>query len=310
MKSDYNMLAIVGPTATGKTKLAAHVAARIGGEIISADSRQVYRGMDIGTGKDLADYIVGGHEVPAHLVDIADAGYQYNVFEFQRDFLKVFDDLKARGRFPVLCGGSGLYIEAVLNNYKLIRVPVNDELRKQLKDKSLEELTEILKSYKKSKLHNTTDIVNTKRAIRAIEIEHFYAAGEPLQTEIPELNALIVGIDAAREIRRERITQRLHQRLNEGMIDEVRTLLNAGIPPGDLIYYGLEYKFITQYIIGELSYAEMTEKLNIAIHQFAKRQMTWFRKMERQGTQIRWLDVEMPLEEKVETIVGWLQKTL
>ncbi|MCL1822208.1 MAG: tRNA (adenosine(37)-N6)-dimethylallyltransferase MiaA [Prolixibacteraceae bacterium] len=307
MTSYYNMLVVTGPTATGKTRLAAHVAAHIGGEIISADSRQVYRGMDIGTGKDLDDYMVDGQKIPAHLVDIVDAGYQYNVYEFQRDFLIAYDEIKKRNRFPILCGGSGLYIEAVLNNYKLIGVPVNAGLRESLQDKPLEKLTEILKSYK-GKLHNSTDIVNAKRAVRAIEIEDFYANNRNQDTAMPEMDALVVGVNAQREARRERITQRLHQRLHKGMVEEVKSLLDSGISPDNLIYYGLEYKFITLYIIGELTFDQMVEKLNTAIHQFAKRQMTWFRKMERQGTVIRWLDINMPSGEKIETIVRWLSE--
>jgi len=324
----YNLLTILGPTASGKTALAAHLAARLNGEVISADSRQVYRGMDIGTGKDLTDYWVDGRLVPVHLVDLVDAGYQYNVFEYQRDFLKVWDDLCQRGKFAVLCGGSGLYLEAVLKNFRLIRVPVNEKLRQSLQGKSLEELTAILKTYKQ-KLHNITDIVNEKRAIRAIEIEDYckkhpdradllstgsqpsssgnpQADSENLLSGYDNLNPLIVGIKYEREARRERITQRLHQRLEEGMIGEVSHLLDQGIHPEDLVYYGLEYKYITLYLTGELTYPDMVEKLNIAIHQFAKRQMTWFRKMERQGTLIHWLDGELPLEKKVERVMELL----
>mgnify|MGYP004702109869 FL=1 len=303
----YNLLTILGSTAVGKTGFAAHIAARLNGEVISADSRQVYRSMDIGTGKDLADYMVDGKLVPVHLIDIVDAGYQYNVFEYQRDFLKVFDDMKRRGKFPVLCGGSGLYLEAVLNNYKLIQVPVNEPLRQELAGKSLEELTVILKNYK-SKLHNITDIENEKRAVRAIEIEQFYADNHEIDTRMPELNPLVVGIKFDRLSRRKRITERLQQRLNEGMVDEVRHLLNSGLSPDDLTYYGLEYKYITQHLMGDLTFDLMVKNLNTAIHQFAKRQMTWFRRMERQGTNIHWLDGYQPLEEKVERVMALLER--
>lgn len=304
---NYNLLTILGSTAVGKTGFAAHMAARLNGEVISADSRQVYRGMDIGTGKDLADYMVDGKLVPVHLIDIVDAGYQYNVFEYQRDFLIVFEDMQKRGKFPVLCGGSGLYLEAVLNNYKLIQVPVNEPLRQELAGKSLEELTDILKNYK-SKLHNITDIENEKRAVRAIEIEQFYADNHEIDTRMPELNPLVVGIKFDRLSRRKRITERLQQRLNEGMVEEVRHLLNSGLSPDDLTYYGLEYKYITQHLMGDLTFDLMVKNLNTAIHQFAKRQMTWFRRMERQGTNIHWLDGYQPLEEKVERVMALLER--
>lgn len=303
----YNLLAILGPTASGKTSLAARMAAMLDGEVISADSRQVYRGMDIGTGKDLGDYLVDGNPVPVHLVDVADAGYQYNVFEYQRDFLKVFADMQIRGKFPVLCGGSGLYLEAVLQNYRLIQVPVDEDLRSRLSGKSLGELTEILKGYKSS-LHNITDIVNEKRAIRAIEIEQFYAGNRTLDTSMPELRSLVVGVRYDRQTERKRITHRLEQRLHEGMVEEVKRLLDKGVTPDELIYYGLEYKFITRYLIGDISYLPMKEQLNTAIHQFAKRQMTWFRRMERQGTLIHWLDGEMPQEEKTAAVLRLLER--
>ena len=303
------MLTILGPTASGKTRLAAEIASLAGGEVISADSRQVYRGMDIGTGKDMDDYIVNGNPVRVHLVDIADAGTQYNVYEYQKDFLKVWDDLQMRGVFPVLCGGSGLYIEAILNNYRLIQVPVNEPLREQLSGKSLEELTDILKGYK-TKLHNITDIVNEKRAIRAIEIEQYYAGNSVDDMAMPVLNSLVVGVKYDRQTERRRITRRLEQRLDEGMADEVKGLLDSGIPPDNLIYYGLEYKFITRYLMGDLTYKHMKEQLNTAIHQFAKRQMTWFRRMERQGTLIHWLEGEMPQDEKVGSVLGWLGITV
>lgn len=303
----YNLLAIIGSTATGKTRFAAKMAAKLDGEVISADSRQVYRGMDIGTGKDLEDYIIDGKKIPVHLVNLVDAGYQYNVFEYQRDFLKVWKDLQQRQKFPVLCGGSGLYIEAVLNNYKLIQVPVNETLRQELSGKSLNELTEILKSHKPV-LHNITDIVNEKRAIRAIEIARYYAENEDTETEMPDLKNLVVGIKFDRSIRRNRITQRLKKRLEEGMVEEVQNLLKSGLNADDLLYYGLEYKYITQYITGELSYDQMVEKLNIAIHQFSKRQMTWFRRMERNGISIHWLDGNLSSDEMIETVMKLLSK--
>jgi tRNA dimethylallyltransferase len=301
----YNLLTILGTTASGKTQLAAHLAARLNGEVISADSRQVYRGMDIGTGKDMADYVVNGQTVPVHLINLVDAGYQYNVYEYQRDFLEVFNSIQQRKKFPVLCGGSGLYLEAVLDNYRLIRVPVNDALRQELEGKSLGELTEILASYK-SKLHNITDIETEKRAIRAIEIEQFYAENKEIDTQMPPLNSLVVGLKFDRLSRRKRITKRLHDRLDEGMVEEVRRLLDSGLTPDDLLYYGLEYKYITNYLTGDLTYENMVDKLNTAIHQFAKRQMTWFRRMERQGTQIHWLDGYQPLEEKMERVMELL----
>jgi tRNA dimethylallyltransferase len=305
--SPFDFVTILGPTASGKTALAARLAYHLDGEVISADSRQIYRGMDIGTGKDLGDYMVNGRAVPVHLTDIVDAGYQYNVFEFQRDFLKVLKDLRQRHKFPVLCGGSGLYIEAVLENYKLIQVPVNEPLRITLQGKTLDELTGILRSYT-AHLHNITDIVNEKRALRAIEIADHYSRNPEGTSEIPELHPLIIGVKFDLETRRERITQRLQVRLNEGMVEEVKKLLDSGIDAEGLMYYGLEYKYITLYLTGAITYPEMVEKLNIAIHQFAKRQMTWFRKMERQGTVIHWLDGPLPLEEKIDIVLKLLGK--
>ena len=295
----------MGATASGKTSFAAKLASTLNGEIISADSRQVYRGMDIGTGKDLEDYMVEGKNIPAHLVDIVDAGYQYNVFEYQQDFLKVFEDMKTRGVFPVLCGGSGMYIEAVLKNYKLIQVPDNPVLRESLKEKELPELAKILESYK-SNLHNISDISTAKRAIRAIEIADYCSKNPELETNMPPIHSLNIGIKFDRTSRRKRITDRLRQRLNEGMLEEVKQLLDSGIKPENLIYYGLEYKFLTQHLIGQLGYDEMVSKLNVAIHQFAKRQMTWFRKMEKQGTVIHWLDGYMPMDEKIEKTMDFL----
>src|SRR5574344_617144 len=296
----YNLVTILGPTATGKTPLATALAARINGEIISADSRQIYRGMDIGTGKDLGESVVDGKPIPFHLIDIVDAGYKYNVFEYQRDFLKAFESVNQRGHLPILCGGTGLYIEAVLNGYKLLAVPDNQLLREQLATKTLDELTSILSGYKT--LHNQTDVDTVKRAIRAIEIEAYYQTHEEETVEYPELKSLIIGVGIDREVRREKITKRLKARLNEGMIDEVKMLLDSGVQPDDLIYYGLEYKFVTNYLLGKLTFDELFTQLEIAIHQFAKRQMTWFRGMERRGFTIYWLDALKSMDEKLEEI--------
>ena len=297
----YNLITILGPTATGKTTLAAHLAAKINGEVISGDSRQVYRGMDLGTGKDYIDYFVNGVEVPSHLIDIEDAGAHYNVYRFQTDFIRVFEDIQSRGKFPVLCGGSGLYLEAVLKNYKLIHVPPNKELRKQLEGKALDELTAIFKSLKPV-LHNKTDVETVQRAVRAIEIETYYREHPVITASMPKINSLNVCVNFDREARRSRISQRLKQRLDNGMLDEVRGLLDSGLTPEQLIYYGLEYKYLTLHITGELSYNEMFSQLEIAIHQFAKRQMTWFRGMEKRGTKIYWLDGHLTLEEKLEQL--------
>jgi len=303
----YQMLTILGPTASGKTAVAAHSAQMLDGEVLSADSRQVYRGMDLGTGKDLADYILDGKQIPYHLIDVVDAGYEYNVFEYQNDFLKAYEDVRSRGKFPVLCGGSGLYLEAVLKNYKLIQVPPNPELRGKLASKELDELAEILKSYK-TDLHNTVDLETKRRAIRAIEIEDYMVEHPEIDRTIPEINSLVVGVKFDRLSRRKRITERLKQRLDEGMLEEVQTLLDKGLKPEQLIYYGLEYKYLTQHLIGVLTFDEMFSGLETAIHQFAKRQMTWFRRMERQGTNIHWLDGYMPLAEKLDRISDWLKK--
>lgn len=300
MMEPYNLLTVLGPTACGKTTLAVALAGRLHSGVISADSRQVYRSMDLGTGKDLAEYFVNGHHVPYYLIDIVDAGYKYNVFEYQRDFLKVYDLLRADGRMPVLCGGTGMYLESVLRGYRLVEVPENKELRESLAGKSLEELTVMLKSYKQ--LHNTTDVDTCKRAIRAIEIEEYYRTSGANVREFPKINSLTIGLDVSRELRRERITRRLHERLSQGMVDEVRAILASGVKPEDLIYYGLEYKYLTLYVIGELSYKEMVAQLEIAIHQFAKRQMTYFRGMERRGVSIHWIDAMLPTEEKVDCI--------
>ena len=298
----YDLITILGPTASGKTPLAAHLADKLNAEIISGDSRQIYRRMDLGTGKDLVDYVVEGRPVPYHLIDIVEPGYKYNVFEYQRDFLKAYEDITSRGKMPILCGGTGMYIESVLKGYRLLPVPENLELRASLEGKTLEELTRILEGYKK--LHNSTDVDTANRAIRAIEIEEYYKQQPPEYREFPTLNSLIVGVDIDRELRREKITRRLKQRLEEGMVEEVRGLLAEGIPAENLIYYGLEYKFLTQYAIGELTFDEMFNQLETAIHQFAKRQMTWFRGMERRGFTIHWLDATLPMEEKVEHITN------
>lgn len=296
----YDLIAILGPTASGKTPFAAALAAELNTEIISADSRQIYRGMDLGTGKDLADYTIGERTVPYHLIDIADPGYKYNVFEYQRDFLSAYETIKQKGCLPVLCGGTGMYLEAVLKGYRLLPVPENPELRARLEGKSLAELTEILKQYKT--LHNSTDVDTAKRAIRAIEIEEYYLQTDVAEREFPKLNSLIIGVDIDRELRREKISRRLRQRLDEGMVDEVRRLLAEGIKPDDLIYYGLEYKYLTLYAIGEMSYDEMFAGLETAIHQFAKRQMTWFRGMERRGFTIHWVSATLPTEEKIKFV--------
>lgn len=302
--SNYDLVVVTGPTASGKTSLAAAVARKLDGEVVSADSRQVYRGMDIGTGKDYNDYIAGGSKVPAHLIDIVDPGYKYNVFEYQRDFLKVYNDLKYRNKFPVVCGGSGMYVDSIISGYRLLEVQPDEELRKDLEKKTMEELTGILRTYKP--LHNTTDIDTKKRAIRAIEIERFYDKGPLAAEDFPAIRSLIAGVKFERESRRRRITQRLKERLETGMVEEVQQLLDRGIDSETLIYYGLEYKFITLYLTGKLTYNDMFSSLEVAIHQFAKRQMTWFRGMERRGIKIHWLDGEMPVEEKVEKILEWI----
>ena len=300
----YNLIVILGPTASGKTALAAHLAKALDGEIISADSRQVYRRMDLGTGKDYADYVVEGQHIPAHLIDIREPGYKYNVYEFQNDFFHVFEDLQKRGKWAILCGGTGLYIEAVLQQYKMIHVPANPALRELLKDKPLAELEEILSEFRI--LHNSTDTDTHKRAVRAIEIETYYQSHPEIEVQLPEIRPLLIGVDIERDVRREKITRRLQQRLQEGLVAEVEALLAEGLSAEDLIYYGLEYKFVTQYVTGRLSYDEMVTQLNTAIHQFAKRQMTWFRGMERRGIAINWVDVNQPVKERVEKILGLL----
>ncbi len=300
------MITILGPTASGKTTVAAHLAAEIGGEVISADSRQVYRRMDIGTGKDLADYIVNGHSVPYHLIDICEPGTKYNLFEYQQDFFDIYQDIRSRGAEPVLCGGTGLYIEAVLKGFHLSPVPQNKELRDSLEGRSLDELTQILRDLKSksgSNMHNTTDVDSCQRAIRAIEIETYNLEHPTPRRELPPIDSIIIGLHIDRELRRENISRRLRSRLEEGMVDEVKRLLDEGIPADDLIYYGLEYKFLTEYLTGKTTYDEMVQRLEIAIHQFAKRQMTWFRGMERRGFEINWIEATLPMEEKIEKIL-------
>ena len=304
------LITILGPTASGKTPVATSLAARIGGEVISADSRQVYRRMDIGTGKDLKDYTLTINDetrrIPYHLIDICEPGTKYNLYQYQRDFYDVYQDIRSRGVVPILCGGTGLYIEAVLKGYQLSPVPQNPELRARLEGKSLEELTQMLVELKEkngSNMHNKTDVDSPQRAIRAIEIEEYNLHTPLPKRELPPVDSLIIGVNIDRELRREKITCRLKNRLEEGMIDEVKGLLDEGIPAEDLIYYGLEYKYVTEYLIGNTTYDEMFRGLEIAIHQFAKRQMTWFRGMERRGFKIHWIDATLPMEEKVSQII-------
>lgn len=299
------MITILGPTASGKTDIATHLAAELSAEIISADSRQVYRRMDIGTGKDLADYVVDGKPVPYHLIDIVEPGTKYNLFEYQRDFLEAYNDIRSRGKNVILCGGTGLYIESVLKGYRLIPVPENKELRHKLEGKSLLELTSILERLKaenNSNMHNSTDVDTSKRAIRAIEIEMAYKEAHIEERTFPKIDNVIIGVGIDRDLRRMKITRRLDQRLHDGMVDEVKSLLDSGIQADDLIYYGLEYKFVTEYILGKSTFEEMHRSLEIAIHQFAKRQMTWFRGMERRGFTIHWIDAADSMEEKINEI--------
>ncbi len=319
----HSMITILGPTASGKTSLAAALAVKIdgmdaatlggathGAEIISGDSRQVYRGMDIGTGKDLADYTIDGKQIPYHLIDICEPGTKYNLFQYQQDFYDAYLDIQGRGSFPILCGGTGLYIESVLKGYRLSPVPQNQALRDQLAGKSLAELTRMLEELKAktgSKMHNRTDVDTVQRAVRAIEIETHNLEYPMPERELPAVDSLIVGVSIDREARREKITRRLKQRLEEGMVDEIKGLLDRGIPAENLIYYGLEYKFITEYVIGKATYDEMFRGLEIAIHQFAKRQMTWFRGMERRGVTIHWVDALQPMEQKVTQVVDLMK---
>lgn len=306
-----NMITIVGPTASGKTRLAVDIALAFDSEVISGDSRQVYKGMTLGTGKDLDDYIVRDKDgkvqkiVPCHLLDIREPGYKYSIFEYQQDFHRVYNNMIARDKVPVFCGGSGLYVESILRDYEMHEVPENPELRQRLEGKSLEELTEILKTYKS--LHNTTDTDTAKRAIREIEIRDYYRTHAEQLTSYPAIPSLVVGIDIDRDLRREKITRRLKERLDAGMVEEVRGLLEgtsgfAPVPPENLIYYGLEYKYLTLYVTGQLGYDEMVRQLEIAIHQFAKRQMTWFRGMERRGIHIHWINANVDPQEKVKIV--------
>lgn len=302
----YQLITVLGPTASGKTSFAAALAAHLDSEIISADSRQIYRSMDIGTGKDLADYTVNGKTIPYHLIDICNPGDKYNVFEYQHAFFRAYDEIRKRGKLPILCGGTGMYIEAVLKGYKLLDVPANLSLRESLKGKSLQELEQILGSYKT--LHNKTDVDSAQRAIRAIEIEEFYLNQAPDVNDYEPIESLVIGLDISRELRREKISRRLKARLDEGMVDEIKGILASGVKPDDLIYYGLEYKYLTLYVIGKLSYEEMVSQLEIAIHQFAKRQMTWFRGMERRGITIHWLDATLPPEVNCKAVMAFLNK--
>ena len=301
------LITIIGPTASGKTAFAAQLASVLDGEIISGDSRQIYRGMDIGTGKDLSDYSVGDKSIPYHLIDIRDAGEKYTLFNFQHDFHEAYQSVLSRVKTPILCGGTGLYIESVLKGYRLLDVPINHDLREKLEEKSMDELVEILCNYKS--LHNSTDIDTKKRAIRAIEIAVFQSEQDAEVRDYDPIDSLIIGINIDRENRREKISKRLKNRLDEGMIGEVQRLIENGVNPDDLIYYGLEYKFVTLYVIGKLSFDEMYSQLETAIHQFAKRQMTWFRGMERRGFTIHWLDASLSMPEKIENSLAWIKKS-
>ncbi|MFP4060333.1 MAG: tRNA (adenosine(37)-N6)-dimethylallyltransferase MiaA [Bacteroidales bacterium] len=300
-KYPYDLLVILGPTASGKTKLATLIAQRLDGEIISADSRQVYREMDVGTGKDYSDYQVDGTKIPFHLIDIAQPGDKYNVYEYQKDFINVYQKLIERNKLPVLCGGSGMYLDAILNGYRLINVPLNEELRKDLESRPMNELSTMLSSM--TNLHNTTDTSSRKRLIRAIEIAVYYQKHPSENGIFPKIHSFVAGVKYERDKRRSMITARLKRRLHDGMIDEAEQLLAKGLSPKDMEWYGLEYKFLSWYLTGKISYEEMFTRLNTAIHQFAKRQMTWFRKMEREGISIHWIDGEIPLEEKASKII-------
>ncbi len=297
----HDLIAVIGPTASGKTEFAAKLAHNLDGEVISADSRQVYRNMNIGTGKDYSDYIVNGTAVPVHLIDIAEPGYKYSIFEYQRDFFRTYGDIILRKKTPVMCGGSGMYIEAVAHQYRLDEVPLNEKLRLELQGKSVSDLKEILLQLKT--LHNQTDTDTVEHALRAIEIEYFYR-DHPGESRLPDLNILYLGVLYDRETERKRITERLHKRLQQGMVEEVRNLLAMGISADSLTYYGLEYRYITLYLTGKMDYETMVTKLNIAIHQFAKRQRTWFRRMERRGTQIHWISGELSLDKKIESALA------
>jgi tRNA dimethylallyltransferase len=307
MDTKYDQLVIAGPTASGKTHLAAMMAEGLDGEVISADSRQVYRQMTIGTGKDYQDYIVNGKTIPVHLIDIVDPGYKYNVFEYQRAFINTYVDLRKRGKFPIVCGGSGMYLDSILSSYNLFEVPPDQNLRSVLEKKTMGELIEMLRSFKN--LHNKTDIDTKKRVIRAIEIEKYHAGFSKSGFDLTKVSSLIAGISFDREIRRRRISQRLKDRLASGMIEEVKMLIDNGTPVETLLYYGLEYKFITLYLTGKMNYDEMFCRLEVAIHQFAKRQMTWFRGMERRGVKIHWIEGNLPMEDKVKEIINLLNNS-
>lgn len=302
---EYTALVVTGPTASGKTRVAAEMAYILKGEVISADSRQVYKSMDIGTGKDLSDYFVNGSDIKVHLTDVAEPGTKFNLFEFNRAFSAVYSDLIDRGVFPVICGGSGLYVDSIVSGYRIFEVPPDPELRQKLEDKTLDELSEILASYRP--LHNVTDLDTTKRAVRAIEIEEYRRIHQTAVNEMPAIKPLVTGILYDRESRRKRITERLKQRLENGLCEEIESLLQSGIPAEDLIYYGLEYKYVTQFVTGKLSYSEMYSILETAIHQFAKRQMTWFRGMERRGVKIHWIDGNLSMEQKIHIILELLE---
>ena len=307
MKNNFDLIVVTGPTATGKTSLAVSIADRLDGEIISADSRQVYRGMTIGTGKDLDDYIINGKKIPYHLIDICEAGEEYNVYRFKQDFERVYRDITSRGKLPVLCGGSGLYIEAVLKDYNLINVPPDEKLREELEPKTDEELAGILKSM--TALHNISDTSNRKRLIRAIEIASYQKENTIDKNSLPDLNYIIFAVDFERNDIKKRITERLRQRLNSGMVEEAKALLESGVPKDKLIYYGLEYKYLAEYLDGEYNYNDMFQKLNSAIHRFSKRQMTWFRKMERDGFNINWIDGELNADEKLSKALNMIERS-
>lgn len=300
------IITILGPTATGKTKVAVRTAAEFNAEIISADSRQIFRRMDIGTGKDLSDYQYDNIIIPYHLIDIEEPGTEYNVFKFQQAAFDAVSDIRSRDKRVILCGGSGMYIEALLKGYRLFEVPENQQLRQSFENKTDEELIALLSAYKN--LHNDTDTCERRRLIRALEIEHYYASNPEISARVQPMKSVIFGLRGDRDLIREKITKRLHSRLQEGMIDEVKNLIDDGVNANQLLRYGLEYKFVTKYILGELSYQEMFDNLNVAIHQFSKRQMTWFRRMERQGFFINWIDISLTDDQKNEVICEILKK--
>ncbi|MEE4259059.1 MAG: tRNA (adenosine(37)-N6)-dimethylallyltransferase MiaA [Bacteroidales bacterium] len=300
-----HLITILGATATGKTRLAVELASLIDGEIISADSRQVYKGMDIGTGKDIEEYTFDGKTVPYHLIDIVEPGYEFNVFEFHREFHVAYKDVVSRGKMPVMCGGSGMYLDAVISGYKFNKVPLNEFLRKNLEDLSDDELVKKLKSY--GPLHNITDISDRHRLVRAIEIAEFEKKNEALPNELPTIHSLNFGIRFERETIRRRVTERLEYRLENGLIEEVRDLLDGGLKAEQLMFYGLEYKYVTLLITGQMEYDEMFTLLNTAIHQYAKKQMTWYRKMEKKGVKIHWIDGNINLDNKIAVVLGILR---